>query len=50
MNYTIPFSIDEPEKLSQCKDYLFDEYNYYYDKREKFKKEIILSEIFENFY
>lgn len=43
MNYTIPFSIDEPKKLSQCKDYLFDEYNYYYNEREKFKKEIILS-------
>ena len=43
MNYTIPFSIDEPEKLSEYKDYLFDEYNYYYNEREKIKKEIIFS-------
>lgn len=43
MNYTLPFSINEPEKLSKYKDYLFDEYNYYYNEREKIKKEIILS-------
>ena len=43
MNYKIPFSIKEPEKLSQYKDYLFDEYNYYYDEREKIKQEIIFS-------
>ena len=25
MNYKIPFSINEPEKLSRYKDYFFDE-------------------------
>ena len=43
MNYKIPFSINEPEKLSRYKDYLFDEYNYYYNEREKIKEEIIFS-------
>lgn len=43
MNYKIPFSIDEPKKLSQYKNYLFDEYNYYYNEREKIKEEIIFS-------
>ena len=43
MNFKIPFSINEPEQLSQYKDYLFDEYNYYYDEREKIKKELIFS-------
>ena len=43
MNYKIPFSINEPEKLFQYKNYLFDEYNYYCEEREKIKKEIIFS-------
>lgn len=43
MSYNIPFSINEPEKLSQYKEYLFDEYNYYCDEREKIKQEIIFS-------
>ena len=43
MNYKIPFSINEPKKLSRYKDYLFDEYNYYFNEREKLKKEITFS-------
>ena len=43
MNYKIPFSITEPEVLSQHKDYCFDEYNYYFNEREKIEKEITFS-------
>ena len=43
MSYKIPFSIKEPKILSQHKDYFFDEYNYYFNKREKLKKEITFS-------
>ena len=43
MNYKIPFSVNESKILSQHKDYFFDEYNYYFNKREKLKKEIIFS-------
>ena len=41
MSYKIPFSINEPEKLIQHKEYFFDEYNYYLNEREKNKAEII---------
>ena len=37
-----PF-LKEPDRLSQCKRFLFDEYNYYFSEREKVKKEIIVA-------
>ena len=38
----LPF-LKEPERLSQCKRFFFDEYNYYFNEREKIKKEIIFA-------
>ena len=43
MNNTIRFSLTEPELLSQYKEFFFDEYNYYFNEREKLKKEIIFA-------
>ena len=43
MNYRIPFSINESKILSQHKKYFFDEYNYYFNEREKLKKKIVFS-------
>ena len=43
MSYKIPFSLNEPKILSQNKDFFFDEYNYYFNEREKLKKEIAFS-------
>ena len=43
MSYKISFSINEPKKLIQHKEYFFDEYNYYLNERGKIKEEIIFS-------
>ncbi len=38
MAYEIP--LKEPKRLAQHKEFFFDEYNYYFNEREKIKKEI----------
>ena len=43
MSDTIPFSLKEPKLLSQHKEFFFDEYNYYFNEREKLKQEIIFA-------
>lgn len=43
MSNTIPFSLKEPEILSQHKEFYFDEYNYYFNEREKVKREITVA-------
>ena len=43
MNDTISFSLKESEILSRDKQFFFDEYNYYFNEREKVKEEIIFA-------
>ena len=40
MIYRISFSIKKTKKFSKDKEFFFDEYNYYFNKREEIKKEI----------
>jgi len=43
MVHNILFSIKEPKRLLQHKEFFFDEYNYYFNEREKIKREISFS-------
>ena len=40
MNITINARLKEPEHLAQCKEFYFDEYNFYFNEREKIKEKI----------